>query len=108
VVGLLGTVEVRFCQPDSSRQLNVRPCLRFTESRLHASQVLFDRNYEDAYTDPGSPAKRRTPQGTYVLAQLADETDSGRRLLLMQARSPDKHLWIQLACRGSAAACTLE
>jgi hypothetical protein len=42
-------------------------------------QVLFDRNYEDAYTDPGSPATARTPLGTYTLAQLAGP---GRRLLL--------------------------
>ena len=62
-------------------------CRRLTYSCHAAVQVLFDRNYEDAYTDPGSPAKRRTPQGTYVLAQLADETDSGRRRLLMQARA---------------------
>ena len=48
--------------------------------------MLFDRNYEDAYTDPGSPAKRRTPQGTYVLAQLADDSGARRRRLLMQAR----------------------
>jgi hypothetical protein len=41
--------------------------------------VLFDRNYEDAYTDPGSPATARTPLGTYTLAQLAGP---GRRLLL--------------------------
>lgn len=47
-------------------------------------QVLYDRNYEDAYTDPGSPASRRTPQGTYVLAQLADESGAGRRRLLLQ------------------------
>ena len=42
-------------------------------------QVLFDRNYEDAYTDPGSPATARTPLGTYTLAQLAGPS---RRLLL--------------------------
>lgn len=41
--------------------------------------VLFDRSYEDAYTDPGSPASRRTKWGTYVLA-LVD----GERKLLMQ------------------------
>ncbi|KAL6776823.1 hypothetical protein ACKKBF_B31065 [Auxenochlorella protothecoides x Auxenochlorella symbiontica] len=43
-----------------------------------APQVLFDRNYEDAYTDPGSPALRRTRWSTYVLARL----DGARRLLL--------------------------
>ena len=58
------------------------------------AQVLFDRNYEDAYTDPGSPAKRRTPQGTYVLAQLADDDGARRRRLLMQARR-----WSAMHCR---------
>lgn len=37
------------------------------------------RNYEDAYTDPGSPATRRTEIGTYVLAML-----DGQKKLLMQ------------------------
>jgi hypothetical protein len=44
-----------------------------------ARRVLFDRNYEDAYTDPGSPASRRTARGTYVLARL-----EGTGQLLMQ------------------------
>lgn len=42
-------------------------------------EVLFSRNYEDSYTDPGSPAMRRTSLGTYVLAQV-----DGERKLLMQ------------------------
>ena len=42
-------------------------------------QLLFDRDYEDAYTDPGSPANRRTKRGTYVLAQI-----EGTRQLIMQ------------------------
>ncbi|KAK9816189.1 hypothetical protein WJX74_001254 [Apatococcus lobatus] len=42
-------------------------------------KVLFDRNFEDAYGDPGSPATRRTSMGTYVLAVL-----EGSRKLLMQ------------------------
>jgi dipeptidyl aminopeptidase/acylaminoacyl peptidase len=40
--------------------------------------LLFDRNYEDAYGDPGSPLSRRTALGTYVLARLG-----GKRRLLM-------------------------
>jgi hypothetical protein len=44
-------------------------------------QLLFDRDYEDAYTDPGSPANRRTKRGTYVLAQI-----EGIRQLIMQGR----------------------
>lgn len=42
-------------------------------------QILFDRDYEDAYSDPGSPANRRTTRGTYVLAQI-----EGTRQLIMQ------------------------
>ena len=41
--------------------------------------MLWDRDYEDAYTDPGSPATRRTKMGTYVLATL-----DGTRQLIMQ------------------------
>lgn len=37
------------------------------------------RNYEDAYSDPGSPASRRTSLGTYVLAMV-----DGQKKLLMQ------------------------
>ena len=36
------------------------------------------RNYEDAYTDPGSPASRRTSLGTYVLAMV----DNQKKLLM--------------------------
>ncbi len=35
--------------------------------------VRFPRNYEDAYTDPGSPMSRKTHWNTYVLAQLDDQ-----------------------------------
>ena len=43
------------------------------------SSVLFDRNYEDSYSDPGSPLTRRSRWGTGILA-LVD----GERKLLMQ------------------------
>ncbi len=53
---------------------------------------LMERNYEDAYTDPGSPVSRRMPCGAYVLAIVeppggpaqprADGERPGRRLLL--------------------------
>lgn len=58
------------------------PCCTLPPIHLHppiTPQLLFDRNYEDAYSDPGSPATRRTQWGTYVLA-LVD----GERKLLMQ------------------------
>ena len=40
--------------------------------------MLFDRSYEDSYTDPGSPVTRRTAWGTYILARL----DGGDQLLM--------------------------
>ena len=42
-------------------------------------ELLFDRNYEDSYTDPGSPLLRRTALGQYVLAEI-----DGPRKLMMQ------------------------
>lgn len=48
--------------------------------REHLTEAYaWHRNYEDAYTDPGSPATRRTEIGTYVLAML-----DGQKKLLMQ------------------------
>lgn len=41
-------------------------------------KILFDRSYEDAYSDPGSPVQRRLPNGHYVLA----EVDQPRQLLM--------------------------
>ncbi|KAG1675325.1 hypothetical protein FOA52_015999 [Chlamydomonas sp. UWO 241] len=78
-----------------------------------ASSVLFDRNYEDVYSDPGSPLTRRTQWGTYVLARVdgkdalllsgagASETGSRPFLDLMELgemgskapRTPNRRLW---------------
>ena len=33
-------------------------------------RIIFDRNYEDSYSDPGSPVLRRTKLGRYVLAEV--------------------------------------
>eukprot|EP00850_Spirogloea_muscicola_P015508 SM000119S25651 [mRNA] locus=s119:274744:280961:+ [translate_table: standard] len=44
-------------------------------------KVLFDRSYEDSYSDPGSPMLRRTKWGSYVLARIA--TADGKRKLLL-------------------------
>ena len=33
-------------------------------------RLLYDRNYEDSYDDPGSPLSRRMPDGSYLLAQV--------------------------------------
>ena len=41
------------------------------------------RNYEDSYTDPGSPVTRRTQYGTYVLVQL-----DGQQKLLLEGERP--------------------
>ncbi|GAX75674.1 hypothetical protein CEUSTIGMA_g3117.t1 [Chlamydomonas eustigma] len=49
-------------------------------------QVLFDRNYEDVYSDPGSPLTQRTAWGTSVLARV-----DGQPQLLLEGlgASPD-------------------
>ncbi|XP_074368396.1 putative glutamyl endopeptidase, chloroplastic [Apium graveolens] len=44
--------------------------------------ILFDRSFEDVYSDPGSPMLRRTPAGTYVIAKLKKEGDNGTYVLL--------------------------
>jgi dipeptidyl aminopeptidase/acylaminoacyl peptidase len=36
-------------------------------------EILFDRNYEDAYSDPGSPLSKRTEQRTSVLATFEND-----------------------------------
>lgn len=46
------------------------------------SKVLFERNFEDIYNDPGHPVSQRTSRGTYVLAKI-----DGQRTLLFNGRS---------------------
>lgn len=46
-------------------------------------RLVWDRDYEDAYGDPGSPLARRTALGTYVLAQVEDTGE-----LLLQGAEP--------------------
>ncbi|KAF8067166.1 hypothetical protein HT031_002213 [Scenedesmus sp. PABB004] len=48
------------------------------DRRGEPKAVLFDRSFEDVYSDPGAPLTRRTAAGTYVLAKV----DGARRLLL--------------------------
>ncbi|GMH40490.1 hypothetical protein BSKO_08394 [Bryopsis sp. KO-2023] len=48
------------------------------DRRDEPSKILFDRNYEDVYNDPGSPVSRRTSMGTDILARI----DGERKLLL--------------------------
>ncbi len=49
--------------------------------REKRKEILFDRDYEDAYSDPGSPALRRTSTSTYVIARL-----EGTGQLIMQGQ----------------------
>ncbi|HYE58640.1 MAG TPA: prolyl oligopeptidase family serine peptidase, partial [Rhodothermales bacterium] len=49
-----------------------------------AMEVLFDRSYEDAYGDPGSPMTVPTPQGTRVL-----RTEGGAVFLVGNGASPE-------------------
>lgn len=35
-------------------------------------RLLFERSYEDRYGDPGTPVRRRTPRGTFVMRTTAD------------------------------------
>ncbi|KAK9835947.1 hypothetical protein WJX81_000393 [Elliptochloris bilobata] len=51
-----------------------------------APRLVWDRDYEDAYSDPGSPIARRTALGTYVLAQVEG---SGELLLQGWGASPE-------------------
>nr|XP_043616072.1 probable glutamyl endopeptidase, chloroplastic [Erigeron canadensis] len=46
------------------------------------SRLLFDRSYEDVYSDPGSPMLRRTPSGTDVIAKFKKEDKQSTYLLL--------------------------
>ncbi|XP_073158442.1 probable glutamyl endopeptidase, chloroplastic isoform X2 [Henckelia pumila] len=45
-------------------------------------RILFDRSFEDVYSDPGSPMLRRTPTGTYVIAKIKKEGGEGTCVLL--------------------------
>lgn len=39
-------------------------------ARSQPPALLFDRQYEDVYSDPGSPLSRRTDNGTYIIAKV--------------------------------------
>jgi len=45
-------------------------------------QVLFNRHFEDAYSDPGIPVLQRTKLGTYTLAQIVGPCPEHQYLLL--------------------------
>lgn len=44
-------------------------------------RILFDRSSEDNYGDPGSPVKRQSSLGTYVVAQFRNS--AGKQCLLL-------------------------
>lgn len=46
--------------------------------------IIYDRNYQDVYSDPGSFVTRRNDFGSYVLA-----TDAGKAFLIGDGYSPD-------------------
>eukprot|EP00897_Mesotaenium_endlicherianum_P002958 jgi/Mesen1/2690/ME000167S01839 len=52
-------------------------------------KILFDRSYEDSYSDPGSPMVRRTSQGTYVLARILMPDGAHRLLLRGEGATPE-------------------
>lgn len=74
--------------------------------RDEQKEILFDRDYEDAYSDPGSPALRRTSRSTYVIARL-----EGTGQLIMQGVTCLSYLCFKLAlcpiCRAVTAVLQL-
>ncbi|CAI5496228.1 unnamed protein product [Closterium sp. Naga37s-1] len=52
-------------------------------------KLIFDRSYEDRYSDPGGPLLRRTSMGTYVLAQVRMPDGALRLLLAGDGASPE-------------------
>ncbi|XP_074267857.1 putative glutamyl endopeptidase, chloroplastic [Silene latifolia] len=51
-------------------------------SEVVSPRILFDRSYEDVYSDPGSPMFRRTSYGSYVIAKIRKQHDEATYLLL--------------------------
>ena len=45
------------------------------------TRILFERSSEDVYGDPGSPLKRQSSLGTYVVAQFRNS--AGKKCLLL-------------------------
>lgn len=44
-------------------------------------RILFERSSEDVYGDPGSPVKRLSSLGTYVVAQFRNS--AGKKCLML-------------------------
>lgn len=47
-----------------------------------APRILFDRVFENVYSDPGSPMMTRTSTGTNVIAKIKKENDEQIYILL--------------------------
>lgn len=58
----LALVEESWWKTRRTRTWRVRP-----GTPARAAELIFDRSSEDRYADPGTPVKRMTPQGTWVL-----------------------------------------
>lgn len=62
------------------------------DTNLPPRLKYIDRNYEDVYSDPGSPLVRKTSRGTYVIAVAGDKTkslaDAGDEFPLGHASGP--------------------
>lgn len=90
-----GDDHLAFAYESQYKTRSVRSWVFAPSTRLHDStapmRLFNERNYEDAYNDPGAPASRRLEDGSYVLAIIEpDGTAStsspsgekpGRRLL---------------------------
>ncbi|PNW80332.1 hypothetical protein CHLRE_07g313122v5 [Chlamydomonas reinhardtii] len=66
-------------------------------------EVVFDRNYEDVYGDPGSPLTRRTQWGTYAIARI---TPDPATLEALQQAADDTEA-AEAAAEAAAAATAL-
>ena len=75
-------------------------CIHFTGQVANFWCFCACRNYEDAYSDPGSPVTRRTPQGSFVLAMVDDQ-----KKLLMQGET---HACWRSMCGLVLAWCSLK
>ncbi|KAG2450262.1 hypothetical protein HYH02_004773 [Chlamydomonas schloesseri] len=61
---------------------------RFSPDRPEQPKtVIFDRNYEDTYGDPGSPLTRRTQWGTYSIARITPDPATLAALQLAAAET---------------------
>jgi dipeptidyl aminopeptidase/acylaminoacyl peptidase len=58
-------------------------------------RLFQERSYEDAYSDPGAPVTRRTPDGSYVLAIIEPEGASSSSVSSAGGERPGRRLLFQ-------------